>query len=61
MATGARIERLRGALAAGGIDGAVLRRPANVRYLTGFPADSSGKLFDGSETETASPTASACM
>ena len=38
MDRSARFERLRQLLHEDGVDGAVIRRPANVAYLTGFPA-----------------------
>jgi Xaa-Pro aminopeptidase len=38
MDRSARLERLRQLLHEDGVDGAVIRRPANVAYLTGFPA-----------------------
>jgi len=35
----ARIDRLRRTFADRGVDGVVVRRPPNVRYLTGYPSD----------------------
>jgi Xaa-Pro aminopeptidase len=43
--SGQRVARLHRALAAAGIDGAAIRRPANVAYLTGYPAPPSNPAF----------------